>query len=303
MSKQSSHISEHQDLHHPLIRLVSTQWFQRSSLILILGACVLIGVETNRAYYAQNYWWLHILDLTVLSLFAIELVLRYLADVLLSKSEGSISYVRFFKDGWHILDVIIVAICLLPHSEFFAVLRSLRILRVFLLIDEIPRLKILVNALIKSIPSMAYVMLLLCLHFYAYGVIGTDLFGVYSPNSFGSLGTSLLTLFQVVTGDGWSDVMRSVERNASHIPLVGIALYFVSFIVIGAMIFLNLFIGVITNEIAELKAEDDRRKYLLSCENEGKTIEQYTHSIEDKIKELQNLVVELRSVAKISDKR
>jgi len=86
---------------------------------------------------------------------------------------------------------------------------------------------------------------------------------------FGSLGTSLLSLFQVVTLEGWVDVMRiqmygSAQAGsgsdqyllvASEAFPVGAPLFFISFIVIGGMIILNLFIGVIMNSMQESQAE------------------------------------------------
>lgn len=246
-----------------LINTVNSEWFHKVTVALIVAACIIIGVETNREFYAEHYWWLHILDISIISLFAFELIIRYIAHVAASTSAGFKKYLGFFSDYWHIVDVIVVIVCLLPtHTEYFAVLRTLRILRVFLLIDELPRLKLLVNALVQSIPSMGYVMLLLLLHFFAYAVIATDLFGSTNQENFGSLGVSLLTLFRVVTGDGWGDILRGVITHTPYINSTIIVVYFISFIIIGAMIFLNLFIGVITNEIAELKAEDERQKRL-----------------------------------------
>lgn len=272
------------------------------SLMLIIAACIVIGIETNHEFYAKHYRILHTIDLIIITLFAFELVIRYVANIReYERVHGRASYTNFFRDWWHVLDVVIVIICLLPHSEFFAVLRTLRILRVFLLIDEIPRLKILVNALVKSIPSMAYVMLLLVLHFYAYAVIGTDIYGRSGVTHFATLSTSLLTLFQVVTGDGWSDIMRSVETTAPQIPEIGVALYFVSFIVIGAMIFLNLFIGVITNEIAELKANHDREQYLNKCSQSTDHFEMTIHQAEEQLRELQKTLAMIRTISQAKE--
>ena len=75
------------------------------------------------------------------------------------------------------------------------------------LVRALPRLQLLVSALLKSIPSMGYVSVLLGMLFYLYGVAATHLFGANDPVHFGSLERSLLTLFQVVTLDG-SMVLR-----------------------------------------------------------------------------------------------
>ncbi|GAB1429438.1 hypothetical protein MASR2M18_02700 [Ignavibacteria bacterium] len=281
-----------------IVKIVKSSFFHWITLALIIIACIIIGIETNHEFYSENYWWLHLLDRIVISLFAAELVLRYIADVKTTSQKGLKKYLVFFTDGWHVIDTVVVLVCLLPaHIEYFAVLRTLRILRVFLLIDELPRLKLLVNALIKSVPSMGYVMLLLMLHFFAYSVIATDLFGDENVELFGSIGTSFVTLFIVVTGDDWGNIMKNVIHNSSSLPPMIITLYFISFMVIGAMIFLNLFIGVITNEISEIKTEDERnrikRKSLSGETNES--IDDVIASLESQMLQISATVAQLKS--------
>lgn len=273
-------------------KLVAGKAFHRISLFLVIAVCIIIGIETDREIHRQYFTLLHTLDRALILLFALEIVLRYWADVQERKARASTSYWRFFADPWHIIDCVIVLICLLPtHTEFFAVLRTLRILRVFLLVDELPRLKLLVNALVKSVPSMGYVMLLLMLHFYAYGVIATDIFGASTPQYFGNLGVSLFTLFQIVTGDGWSDILHTVETNMPGFSSIAITMYFISFIIIGAMIFLNLFIGVITNEIADLKAEHERQSRAVTP---PPGIDATIHQLEQQLRDIQSTIAMLK---------
>lgn len=280
-----------------IIEIVNGDFFRQLTLVLILAACVIIGIETNREFYSANFWWLHLLDKIVISLFAAELVFRYVASIQQSKDLGVKKYLMFFTDGWHVIDVVVVIVCLLPtHTEYFAVLRTLRILRVFLLIDELPRLKLLVNALIKSVPSMAYVMLLLMLHFFSYGVIATDLFGSTNTEQFGSLGASLLTLFRVVTGDGWGEILSGVIQHSPGVHSGIIIFYFISFIIIGAMIFLNLFIGVITNEIAEIKAEDEAAKRKEKQLQNHDTVDTLITTLEDQMSQLAATLVQLKTM-------
>ena len=47
----------------------------------------------------------------------------------------------------------------------------------------------------------------LALLFYVYGVAGVFLFGRNDPAHFGKLGVAMLTLFTVVTLEGWADLM------------------------------------------------------------------------------------------------
>ena len=54
---------------------------------------------------------------------------------------------------------------------------------------------------------------------------------------------SLLTLFQILTLEGWIEVMYAVTPVN---PLYGI--YFISFIVIGTFIIINIFVAVIVRK-------------------------------------------------------
>ena len=236
-------------------RLAASAVFQRSILGLIVLAGLLVGLETDPDIVARFGGVLRLLDGVVLALFTLELVVRIGAC-------GAQPW-RFFRDPWNVFDFAIVAVCLLPvGAEYAAVLRLARVLRVLRLITAVPRLQLLVNALLRSLPSMSYVALLLCVLFYVYAVMGVGLFGRADAAHFGSLGASALTLFQIVTLEGWAEIMR--EQLAAGVnPTLTIA-YFVSFILLGTMITLNLLIGVIVagmDEARQAMEDEDRERH------------------------------------------
>lgn len=221
--------------------IIQHAWFHRLIVVMIALAGVLAGLETNAAIVAGHGPLLHALDWLVLAIFIVEAVLKLTAM-------GA----RYFRDGWNVFDFLIVVLCLLPmNSQFAVVLRLIRSLRLLRLVTALPKLQLLVGALLKSISSMGYVSLLLGLMFYIYAVAGVHLFGQHDAAHFGSLPVALLTLFQIITLDNWSDLFSAVSP---HVPLTA-TLYFVSFILLGTMIMLNLFIGVITNSMAEMHTE------------------------------------------------
>jgi voltage-gated sodium channel len=237
-------------------RVTGAPWFQRAVIGLIVFAGLLVGAETHRPWMEAHGALFHALDRGVLTLFVVELALRIAA-------QGRRPW-RFFLDPWNCFDAVIVAVCLLPfHTEFAAVLRLVRVLRVLRLVTAVPRLQLLVGALIKSVPSMSYVALLLSLLFYVYAVGGVALFGAADAESFGSLPRAALTLFQVVTMEGWNEFMAA-QFDAYPSRVVPV-LYFVSFILVGTMIILNLFIGVIVNGMDEARqemAQEERARHV-----------------------------------------
>lgn len=282
-------------------RLVESNGFHRFIILVILGAGVVVGIETYPSMVARYGKLLHALDQVILWIFVVEISLKLIAHAPRSWN--------FFRDPWNVFDFTIVAVCFLPlHAQFAAVLRLARVLRVLRLITNVPKLQILVGALLKSIPSMGYVAILLTLLFYIYAVVGTSLFGRNDPLHFGSLPTAMLTLFQVVTMEGWVELLHIQMRGSANFGYEGMehlivesrahpvaaVIYFVTFILLGTMIILNLLIGVIMNSMQEMHAEAeiaDRTKHkkemgTLTVVDEINLLEEQSDAMKDRLRTL-----------------
>ncbi len=245
-------------------RVAQSPSFSRAITAVILLAGVVVGLETDPGIVAEYGATLHLLNQAIVAIFVAEVVIKMGA-------EGS-RPLRYFRDGWNVFDFAIVVACFLPVSaQFVMALRLARILRVLKLVRALPKLQVLVGALLKSIPSMGYVTLLLGLLFYLYAVTGTFTFGANDPLHFGSLPISMLSLFRVVTLEGWTELMyiqmygceafgydgkEALCTASNAMPLFG-SLYFVSFVLLGTMVILNLFVGVIMSGMEEAQRESD----------------------------------------------
>lgn len=264
-------------------QIAEAAWFQRGILGIILLAGVLVGLETSPQVLARPaaVSALHVADRVVLWLFAAEIVIKLGA-------RGA-RWWEFFRDPWNVFDFAIVAVCFLPlQAGFAAVLRLVRVLRVLRLVTALPRLQILVAALLRSIPSMGYVALLLLLHFYIYAVIGVSLFAKVDVVNFGHLGRAMLTLFQIVTLEGWADIMRTQLEGGAVAPWAVVA-YFISFILLGTMIILNLLIGVIMSGMQE--AQEESEQAIRKRDRQGRV----RPSVSDEIAELEHHVSGLQT--------
>jgi voltage-gated sodium channel len=223
-----------------LARLVDSRRFNDASLAMIIISAVILGFETDKGLYRAHQEWFHLLDQAILGVFTLEIGLRALARM---PKPGD-----YLKDPWNFFDCAVVLVCYLPlNGQYAAVLRLLRVLRTLRLLTHIPRLRLIVETMLRSLSSMGYISLLLGLLFYIYGVIAVFAFGEIAPEYFGSLATAALTLFQIVTLEGWVEILDALK---AEFPLAG-PLFLISFIVLGTMIVLNLFIGVIVNSLAE----------------------------------------------------
>ncbi|MDX6767184.1 MAG: ion transporter [Candidatus Methylacidiphilales bacterium] len=228
--------------------VVDSTPFKTFIIAAIFLAGIVVGLETNPGIVATHGPLLHGLDRAILLVFVLEILLKLASELPRPW--------RYFRDPWNVFDFSIVAVCLLPfHSEFAAVLRLARVLRVLRLVTALPKLQLLVGALLKSIPSMGYVGLLLSVLFYIYGVTGVFFFGKADPQHFGTLGDTLLTLFGVITLEGWTGLMYDLLRGGSGVSPIKVVVYFISFVLFGTMIMLNLFIGVIMNSMQEVQEE------------------------------------------------
>jgi len=229
-------------------RLSNAQWFGNVVLTVILFNAVLIGLETDRAFYEAYSTWLYALNNLVLLIFIFELVVRIIAC--------APRVHRFFYDGWNVFDFLIVVASLVPAAGPLAtVARIARVLRVARLVSVFPELRLIVSTMLRSIPSMGHVIVLAGMLIYIYGVAGTFIFRDIDPAHWGTLGRSCLTLFQVMTTEGWADIQAIV---LPHVPWAW--LYFASFIVIAVFVVVDLFIAVVTNNLQSAKLDHVREQ-------------------------------------------
>jgi len=174
--------------------------FQNFITAVIIFAGVLVGIETYPA--AVDRWGtiLHFFDKLILWIFVSEILIKMTAEAPRPWN--------YFRDPWNVFDFVIVAAAFLPFAGSAAtVLRLVRLLRVLRLVRAVPKLQLLVGALLKSIPSMVYVSILLGLLFYVYAVAGVFMWGDNDPVHFGNLQISFVSLFRAVTLEDWTDLM------------------------------------------------------------------------------------------------
>ena len=283
--------------------IADARWFQNLITFAILVAGVVVGIETYPSMVERHGGVLHFLNEVILWLFVVEVVVKIGA-------EGKRPW-RYFYDPWNIFDFLIVAVCFMPFdAQYVAVLRLARLLRVLKLVRALPKLQILVSALLKSIPSMGYVGLLLMILFYLYAVAAVFLFGANDPVHFKDLPIAMLSLFRVVTGEDWTDIMyinmfgcanygyegmESLCVQSQGYPIFA-ALFFVSFMLFGAMVILNLFIGVIMGGMDEARRESAAEEAERAGSKFSLDVELYelTEQVSDLNERIQRIQTELR---------
>ena len=223
--------------------LVNRPIFEYSVIALIIFNGVLLGLGTSPTLDRQYGDLLHLGNQIILGVFIVEAILKMLA--LAPRSD------YYFRDGWNVFDFLVIVFSLVPATGDFAMIARLaRLLRVLRLISAIRELRLIVAALVRSIPSVGHVILLMSIIVYIYAIIGYQLFHEHDPMHWRSLGISVLTLFNIITLEGWTIVMDNAMQLHSWAWV-----YFVSYVVVGTFVVINLFIAIIINNLDEAKAE------------------------------------------------
>ncbi|KAI4810148.1 hypothetical protein KUCAC02_018994 [Chaenocephalus aceratus] len=107
-----------------------------------------------------------------------------------------------------------------PGMSFgISVLRALRLLRIFKITKYWASLRNLVVSLMSSMKSIISLLFLLFLFIVVFALLGMQLFGGrfifedYTPTNFDTFPASIMTVFQILTGEDWNEVMYNGIRS------------------------------------------------------------------------------------------
>ena len=228
-------------------RLVEANRFEYLIIGIILFNAALLGLGTSPSIERDYGSWLNLANNVILGVFVVEALLKLAARWPRP--------LRYFTDGWNVFDFTVIVLALIPATgEFAIVTRLFRLLRVVRLISTIKDLRLIVAALVRSIPSVGHVLILMSIVVYIYAIMGYHLFHEHDPVHWRNLGISLLSLFRVLTLEDWTDIMYTAMEAY---PWAWV--YFVSFVVIGTFVVINMFIAIIINSLDDAKTERLRK--------------------------------------------
>jgi len=256
-SKKKAHIFNLESVDYFIRAFLESAGFQNFITFIIVINSLLIGMETFPAVMQDYGVMIDAFDLVILSMFTIEITLKIF-----------IYRGKFFTSAWNVFDFVIIAVSILPAAGSFSIFRALRIIRTLRLLKNLPKLKLIIESLLHSIPSIGWIAVLLCIVYYIFAVVGVNLFGVLYPEYFGDLWKAFFTLFQIMTLESWSSAIARPIMDG--VPFS--AFYFVSFILIATYTTLNIFIAIVVNtmneiSLKELQEEEQNIKDFVRKEN------------------------------------
>ena len=212
-------------------------------IALILFSALILGLETDKTINQHYGEWLIRGNQFILGLFILEACIKITAV--------APRYQDYFANGWNLFDFTIIILSLIPFSaEYAMVARLLRLLRILRLVSRVRQLRLIIVTLLRSIPSMGHVMLLMMMLMYIYAITGYHLFHQAIPESWGSLGQSLLTLSTIATLEGWPEHMAKCLQVTPYAWI-----YFISFIIFATFIIINLFIAIVLDNMEKAEQE------------------------------------------------
>ena len=204
---------------------------------------------------------------------------------------------KFFTGShrrWNLFDMFVIILASLGSIPYLSSIRIFRIIRVFRqlnILRSIPasrNLKIIIEAILLSLPGVMWTAVLFFILIYSYGLLGTEFFGQQFPDWFGNIWKSIYTLFQVMTLESWS--MGIARPVIAVYP--GAWIYFISYIVLSAYIILNIIVALVLNSLQEVagktKANDLQDKQ--TGEMQAIEVTQTLEEIKTKIARLQILL-------------
>ena len=275
--------------------------FEYCMLMVVIVNTVVLGLETSPELAAQYGRIFFVIDQICLWIFIAELFLKAVAFNKQFFGEYRLDEKgdRFFHiNKWNIFDLFIVLISVFASLPFFAVFRvlrlfksvkiikgikSLRVIKTLKLVNGITKLRIIVKAVIKAIPSVLWTFFLLIIFAYVYAIIGVNIFGTDFPENFGTLGSAFLALFNLSSFDS-SEVIKRFSWSW---------IYFISYNFFEASIIMNVIVGVIVDSVntSRQEIEEEDKEEADNDKKEEVTLE----SLSAQIAVLQNTMQELKN--------
>jgi len=218
-------------------------FFEIFVIFIIVVSGITIGIKTYDEIPLSTIEIINKLDYGITIFFLIEIFIRIFSEQ---------KRLNFFKSGWNVFDFSIIVLSAIPSSLFesILILRILRLIRVLRLITFVPQFKVIIQSLFVAIPRVFYVLLFMLINFYIFAVAGVTFFADMDSRSWGNIGLAMLTLFQVATLEGWPDLLSNAMDYNGYSWI-----FFVTFIIINALIFMNMIIGVIIDVV--VRENDD----------------------------------------------
>uniref|UniRef100_A0A8B9CFH0 Voltage-dependent L-type calcium channel subunit alpha n=1 Tax=Anser brachyrhynchus TaxID=132585 RepID=A0A8B9CFH0_9AVES len=239
-------------------------------------------------HYNQPDWLTEVQDTAnkvLLALFTAEMLLKMYSLGLQAYFVSLFNRFDCFIVCGGILETILVETKIMSPLGI-SVLRCVRLLRIFKITRYWNSLSNLVASLLNSVRSIASLLLLLFLFIIIFSLLGMQLFGgkfnfdemQTRRSTFDNFPQSLLTVFQILTGEDWNSVMYDgiMAYGGPSFPGMLVCIYFIILFICGNYILLNVFLAIAVDNLADAESltsaqkeeeEEKERKKLINMDD------------------------------------
>ncbi|XP_037004492.2 voltage-dependent L-type calcium channel subunit alpha-1C isoform X17 [Artibeus jamaicensis] len=223
-------------------------------------------------HYNQPHWLTEVQDTAnkaLLALFTAEMLLKMYSLGLQAYFVSLFNRFDCFIVCGGILETILVETKVMSPLGI-SVLRCVRLLRIFKITRYWNSLSNLVASLLNSVRSIASLLLLLFLFIIIFSLLGMQLFGgkfnfdemQTRRSTFDNFPQSLLTVFQILTGEDWNSVMYDgiMAYGGPSFPGMLVCIYFIILFICGNYILLNVFLAIAVDNLADAESLTSAQK-------------------------------------------
>ncbi|KAM9791174.1 voltage-dependent R-type calcium channel subunit alpha-1E isoform 2-T2 [Syngnathus typhle] len=236
-------------------RMVKTDTFYLMVLSLVALNTICVAI----VHHNQPDWltiFLYYAEFVFLGLFLAEMFLKMYG----------LGFRLYFHSSFNCFDcgVIVGSIVEVVYGFFrpgmsfgISVLRALRLLRIFKITKYWASLRNLVVSLMSSMKSIISLLFLLFLFVVVFALLGMQLFGGrfifedYTPTNFDTFPAAIMTVFQILTGEDWNEVMYNGIRSQGGVQYgMWSSIYFIVLTLFGNYTLLNVFLAIAVDNLA-----------------------------------------------------
>ncbi|XP_059114452.1 voltage-dependent L-type calcium channel subunit alpha-1C [Peromyscus eremicus] len=223
-------------------------------------------------HHNQPHWLTEVQDTAnkaLLALFTAEMLLKMYSLGLQAYFVSLFNRFDCFIVCGGILETILVETKIMSPLGI-SVLRCVRLLRIFKITRYWNSLSNLVASLLNSVRSIASLLLLLFLFIIIFSLLGMQLFGgkfnfdemQTRRSTFDNFPQSLLTVFQILTGEDWNSVMYDgiMAYGGPSFPGMLVCIYFIILFICGNYILLNVFLAIAVDNLADAESLTSAQK-------------------------------------------
>ncbi|NP_001401321.1 cation channel sperm-associated protein 3 isoform 2 [Rattus norvegicus] len=234
-------------------KVTKSTLFQILMITTVTANSFLLVLGTNYDIHFRMFRVFEISELFFVSIYACEFLMKVYVDP-----------ITYWKDGYNILDVVILVIITIPyflrkikgnHFEYLHFADGIQSLRVLKLISYSRGIRTLIIAVGETVYTVASVLTLLFLLMFVFAILGFCLFGNADRGdltNWGNLAAAFFTLFSLATVDGWTNLQEELDKRKFTVSRA----FTILFILLASFIFLNMFVGVMI-----MHTEDSIKKF------------------------------------------